>query len=111
MKLDTTQPGDLWVLGDHRLLCADSAKPEDVDRLLGGEPIHLVNTDPPYNVKVEPRSSTAIAAGVTSVSRREDVQCERSQSERGKKDRTRIANKMHHQSLDVTRGVSDPTKR
>jgi len=106
----TTQPGDLWVLGDHRLLCADSAKPEDVDRLLDGEPIHLVNTDPPYNVKVEPRSNTAVAAGVTSVSRREDVQCERSQSERGKKDRARIANKMHHQGFDVARGVSDPKK-
>jgi ParB-like chromosome segregation protein Spo0J len=29
-----TQPGDLWILGDHRLLCGDSSKPEDVDRLL-----------------------------------------------------------------------------
>lgn len=44
-----TQPGDLWILGDHRLLCADSSKPEDVDRLLDGATIHLVNTDPPYN--------------------------------------------------------------
>jgi DNA modification methylase len=61
-----TQPGDLWVLGEHRLLCGDSSKPEDVDRLLGGEPIHLVNTDPPYNVKVEPRSNNAIAAGLSS---------------------------------------------
>ena len=52
----TTQPGDLWILGDHRLLCGDSSKPEDVDRLLDGATIHLVNTDPPYNVKVEPRS-------------------------------------------------------
>ena len=58
-----TQPGDLWILGDHRLLCGDSSKPKDVDRLLDGEVIHLVNTDPPYNVKVEPRSSNAIAAG------------------------------------------------
>ena len=32
-----TQPGDLWILGDHRLLCGDSSKPEDVDRLLGGD--------------------------------------------------------------------------
>ena len=52
----TTQPGDLWMLGNHRLLCGDSSKPEDVDRLLDGATIHLVNTDPPYNVKVEPRS-------------------------------------------------------
>ncbi|MSQ94782.1 MAG: chromosome partitioning protein ParB, partial [Gemmataceae bacterium] len=61
-----TKPGDLWTLGNHRLLCGDSSKPEDVDRLLGGQPIHLVNTDPPYNVKVEPRSNNAIAAGLSS---------------------------------------------
>jgi DNA modification methylase len=62
----TSRPGDLWILGSHRLLCGDSASPDDVDRLLGGEPIHLVNTDPPYNVKVEPRSNNAIAAGLSS---------------------------------------------
>ena len=62
----TTRPGDLWKLGDHRLLCGDSSKPEDVDRLLEGATIHLVNTDPPYNVKVEPRSNNAIAAGLSS---------------------------------------------
>jgi DNA modification methylase len=61
-----TKPGDLWLLGNHRLLCADSARPEDVDRLLDGAIIHLVNTDPPYNVKVEPRSNNAIAAGLSS---------------------------------------------
>ena len=62
----TTRPGDLWILGDHRLLCGDSGKAEDVDRLLDGAAIHLVNTDPPYNVKVEPRSNNAIAAGLSS---------------------------------------------
>jgi hypothetical protein len=43
----TTQPGGLGLLGRHRLLCGDSSKPEDVDRLLDGAAIHLVNTDPP----------------------------------------------------------------
>jgi len=62
----TTQPGDLWILGNRRLLCADSSKPEDVDRLLDGAVIHLANTDPPYNVKVEPRSNNAIVAGLSS---------------------------------------------
>jgi DNA modification methylase len=57
-----TKPGDLWVLGNHRLLCGDSSKPADVDRLLDGATIHLVNTDPPYNVKVASRSNNAIAA-------------------------------------------------
>lgn len=61
-----SQPGDLWILGDHRLLCGDSSKPEDVDRLLNGAAIHCVNSDPPYNVKVEPRSKAAIAAGNSS---------------------------------------------
>src|SRR6516165_8350689 len=61
-----TQPGDQWLLGKHRLLCGDSSKIEDVDRLLDGAAIHLVNTDPPYNVCVEPRSNNARAAGLTS---------------------------------------------
>ena len=56
-----TQPGDLWILGEHRLLCGDSSKPADLDRLLDGQLVHLCNTDPPYNVKVEPRSNNAIA--------------------------------------------------
>jgi DNA modification methylase len=61
-----TQPGDLWLLGSHRLLCGDSSKPEDVDRLLDGAAVHLVNSDPPYNVRVEPRSNNARAAGLSS---------------------------------------------
>jgi DNA modification methylase len=61
-----TKPGDLWMLGDHRLLCGDSGNPGDVDRLLDGAMIQLVNTDPPYNVRLEPRSNNAIAAGLSS---------------------------------------------
>jgi DNA modification methylase len=74
-----TQPGDLWLLGPHRLLCGDSSKAEEVNRLLGGAAIHLVHTDPPYNVRVEPRSNNAIAAGLSSFAAG------------------------HHQKLDVTR--------
>ena len=58
-----TQPGDIWILGNHRLMCGDSSKPEELDRLLDGQPIHLVHMDPPYNVSVSPRSKNAIAAG------------------------------------------------
>ncbi|RIK73468.1 MAG: chromosome partitioning protein ParB [Planctomycetota bacterium] len=85
-----TQPGELWVLGDHRLLCGDSANAADVDRLLDGQPIHLVNTDPPYNVKVEPRSNNAIAAGLSS-----------------------FQGTTHHQGLDVARhpGKAKPTQK
>ncbi len=60
-----TQPGDLWILGNHRLLCGDSSSPADLDRLLAGAAIHLCNTDPPYNVSVSPRSNNAIAAGLS----------------------------------------------
>jgi DNA modification methylase len=61
-----TCPGDLWILGNQRLLCGDAAHAENVDRLLDGNPIHLVNSDPPYGVRVEPRSNNAIAAGNSS---------------------------------------------
>ncbi|GAH88170.1 unnamed protein product, partial [marine sediment metagenome] len=57
-----TRRGDLYVLGDHRLLCGDASDASDVDRLLDGARIQLVNTDPPYNVKVEPRTKAAILA-------------------------------------------------
>lgn len=62
-KIASTAPGDLWTLGGHRLLCGDSARAADLDRLLGGERVHLVHTDPPYNVTVEPRSNNALAHG------------------------------------------------
>lgn len=63
-----SRAGDIWTLGRHRLMCGDSSKRDQLDALLGGQKIHLVNTDPPYNVKVEPRSNNAIAAGLSSFS-------------------------------------------
>jgi len=60
-----TKPGDLWILGDHRLLCGDSSSESDVDRLCDAKPVQLLNTDPPYNVAVEPRSNNAISAGLS----------------------------------------------
>ena len=45
-----TKPGDLWILGDHRLLCGDSTKEEDVTRLMDGQQADLLATDPPYCV-------------------------------------------------------------
>jgi DNA modification methylase len=85
-----TQAGDMWILGDHRVLCGDSSKPEDVDHLLDGAAIHLATTDPPYNVRVEPRSNNAIAAGLSSFS-----------------------GTTHHQKLDLDRhpAKSQPTTR
>jgi len=48
------QPGELWLLGEHRLLCGDATKPEDVARLLDGATPRLLVTDPPYGVKLDP---------------------------------------------------------
>ncbi|MGE0227606.1 MAG: site-specific DNA-methyltransferase [Dehalococcoidia bacterium] len=45
-----TKPGDLWLLGEHRLLCGDSTDPAVVGRLLGTERAQVAFTDPPYNV-------------------------------------------------------------
>ena len=48
-----TQPGDVWQLGRHRLICGDSTKPEDVARVLDGAKPHLMVTDPPYGVEYD----------------------------------------------------------
>jgi hypothetical protein len=47
-----SQRGDVWVLGDHRLMCGDSTNPEDVTVLMVGKKADMVFTDPPYNVKI-----------------------------------------------------------
>jgi DNA modification methylase len=45
-----TKPGDLWLMGEHRLLCGDATVVTDVDRLMAGEKAVLMATDPPYGV-------------------------------------------------------------
>jgi D-arabinose 5-phosphate isomerase GutQ len=47
-------PGDLWVLGDHRLICGDATDAADVDSVLVGSAPHLMVTDPPYGVNYRP---------------------------------------------------------
>jgi len=48
-----TKPGDLWILGDHRLLCGDSTDVLAVERLMDGQKANLWLTDPPYNIAYE----------------------------------------------------------
>ena len=52
-RLPVTQPGDLWLLGKHRLVCGDSTKAGTYRLLMDGKQADLVITDPPYNVDYE----------------------------------------------------------
>lgn len=45
--------GDLWILGNHRLMCGDSTSIDDVERLMNGQKADLLHTDPPYNVNYD----------------------------------------------------------
>lgn len=51
------KPGEVWQLGNHRLMCGDSTKKADVHKLLGEERLDLVITDPPYNVNYEEKAA------------------------------------------------------
>ena len=95
-----TQPGDLWILGNHRLLCGDSSKVEDVDRLLDGAKIQLVNTDPPYNVDVQPRSNNAIDAGLSSFEHTEPQAGKKGPRKLRPKDRAIANDKMSDEEFD-----------
>lgn len=48
-----SQPGDVWILGSHKLMCGDSTNQESVNILMGGEKANLMLTDPPYNINYE----------------------------------------------------------
>jgi DNA modification methylase len=48
-----SQPGDIYELGPHRVLCGDSTDPEQVKTLLDGKVVDMIFTDPPYNVDYE----------------------------------------------------------
>ena len=52
-KPPVTKSGDLWLLGNHRLLCGDSTKEESCTLLMNGKKANLVVTDPPYNVNYQ----------------------------------------------------------
>ena len=59
-KASFVEPGDLWTVGKHRLLCGDATKAEDVQRLMNGKRANLIVTDPPYGVSFKSASGLAI---------------------------------------------------
>ena len=56
-----SKPGDLWICGEHRVLCSDATILADVEKVLGGELADMTFTDPPYNVNYA--SSKAARSG------------------------------------------------
>lgn len=56
----TTKPGDVWLLGKHRLMCGDSTVKEDVIHLMNKQVADMILTDPPYNVDYEGKTADAL---------------------------------------------------
>ncbi|HUU44366.1 MAG TPA: DNA modification methylase [Acidobacteriota bacterium] len=54
-EVPVSRPGDLYLLGDHRLLCGDATSAEDIQRLMDGHKVHSLLTDPPYGVQYHSR--------------------------------------------------------
>jgi len=59
-KASFVEPGDVWTVGRHRLLCGDATKVEDVETLMGGKRANLIVTDPPYGVSFKSASGLTI---------------------------------------------------
>jgi DNA modification methylase len=60
-----TEPGDLWILGEHRLLCGDSTRREDVIKVMNGRKADMVFTDPPYGANVKGSKTGFIEGDLT----------------------------------------------
>lgn len=67
IKEPETKYGDIWRLGRHLLMCGDATRLEDVQRLMDGQKVALVVTDPPYNVAFESDSAELAADGRESI--------------------------------------------
>lgn len=55
-----SKPGDVWILGRHRLMCGDSTQKENVLKLMNKQEADMILTDPPYNVDYEGKTSEAL---------------------------------------------------
>jgi DNA modification methylase len=70
------QPGDIWILGNHRLMCGDSTNKEEVELLMDGKLVDMVFTDPPYGVKYEQGKYTGKAKKVFKAIKNDDKQAD-----------------------------------
>ena len=68
-----TSPGDLWMLGEHRLLCADATDPSAIPRVMAGERAHVLWTDPPYGVDYEGKTPDCLRISGDTPSGLEDL--------------------------------------
>lgn len=59
-----TKLGDIWILGNHRLMCGDSTSIDDVDKLMDGQKADMVFTDPPYNIAFSGTMSSTSKDGI-----------------------------------------------
>lgn len=57
------KPGDVWLLGQHRLMCGDATRIDQVEALMAGERAHMVFTDPPYNTGMSPTNARIKGGG------------------------------------------------
>lgn len=55
-----SKPGDIYQLGEHRVMCGDSTDPEDIKKLTDGKQVDLIVTDPPYNVAYVGKTADAL---------------------------------------------------
>jgi hypothetical protein len=60
-SIAVSRPGDLWILGSHRILCGDALQPGHLEQVLDGSPADMVFTDPPYNVNRKVKKHRPIA--------------------------------------------------
>jgi len=58
VKESKVKRGDIWQLGEHRIMCGDSTSSDDVAKLMNGEKADMVFTDPPYNIDFKPQRGT-----------------------------------------------------
>ena len=63
-EVPITQPGDVWALGPHRLVCGDAADPSAISKALADRPVGMLFTDPPYGVDYDPEKRATFPAGL-----------------------------------------------